>query len=238
MRGKFTDSDCLTWLDDVVCDRAKVTTAGARGVPDLVVEVLSLSTGLKDRRAKRALYERFGVPEYLLLDPEARTVERYPLGADGQCLRPGRRLLSRRGPASCEPRSPCLPPGRGLRTGAPPLFPPDALLPSRRFQPAPFAGAGPPGESQATHLDLVLPTGVSRPGNRLLGGDDDRTEGRVPGPNDPTTKAASSPPAGRAAFSRRPFGRDPDDPSSPLAHQGVRIRASGAAIRHRAPSGP
>ena len=67
----------------VVCDRAKITPAGIRGAPDFVAEILSPLTGLKDRRTKRALYERSGVREYLLVDPEAKTVERYALGADG-----------------------------------------------------------------------------------------------------------------------------------------------------------
>jgi Uma2 family endonuclease len=53
--------------------------------PDLVVEVSSPSTRRVDLGAKRALYERFGVPEYwfvdLDLDGEAVVVHR--LGTDG-----------------------------------------------------------------------------------------------------------------------------------------------------------
>ena len=67
----------------VVCDRSKIRPAGVFGAPDLVVEVLSPSTGLKDRRTKRALYERHGVREYLLVDPDARYAERLHLEADG-----------------------------------------------------------------------------------------------------------------------------------------------------------
>jgi Uma2 family endonuclease len=63
----------------VVCDKGKITAANIQGAPDLVVEILSPSTGRKDRREKKALYERFGVREYLLIHPEDEIVERYSL---------------------------------------------------------------------------------------------------------------------------------------------------------------
>jgi Uma2 family endonuclease len=63
----------------VVCDRAKVTEANIQGAPDLVAEIISPSTSRKDRREKRALYERFGVKEYLVIDPVNETVERLRL---------------------------------------------------------------------------------------------------------------------------------------------------------------
>lgn len=67
----------------VVCDRSKITGAGIRGAPDLAVEILSPSTALKDRREKRVLYQRYGVREYLLVDPEGGYVEHLVLGEDG-----------------------------------------------------------------------------------------------------------------------------------------------------------
>lgn len=67
----------------VVCDKEKMTEANVRGAPDLVVEILSPSTGLKDKREKKALYERFGVLEYLVVDPEYEMVERFVL-VDGR----------------------------------------------------------------------------------------------------------------------------------------------------------
>jgi len=67
----------------VVCDRSKLTDSCIKGAPELVVEILSPSTGLKDRREKRALYERFGVLEYILVDPANEIVERFTL-TDGR----------------------------------------------------------------------------------------------------------------------------------------------------------
>ncbi len=45
------------------------------GPPDLVIEVLSPSTAKRDRGTKFKLYERYGVGEYWLIDPEAQFVE-------------------------------------------------------------------------------------------------------------------------------------------------------------------
>jgi Uma2 family endonuclease len=49
------------------------------GVPDLIVEVLSPSNWLYDRREKMKVYEEAGVPEYWIVDPRTRTVEIYVL---------------------------------------------------------------------------------------------------------------------------------------------------------------
>ena len=67
----------------VVCDASKLEANRVAGAPDLIVEVLSPPTALRDHRAKRELYERYGVREYILLDPEAQFAERFTLGPDG-----------------------------------------------------------------------------------------------------------------------------------------------------------
>lgn len=50
-----------------------------QGVPDLLIEVLSSSTRRRDAIQKRKLYERFGVSEYWLVDPELGLVKIYRL---------------------------------------------------------------------------------------------------------------------------------------------------------------
>ncbi len=67
----------------VVCDPAKISERGIEGAPDLVVEILSPSTGQKDLTTKRWCYEAAGVPEYLIVYPEERRAELLLLGGNG-----------------------------------------------------------------------------------------------------------------------------------------------------------
>ena len=54
--------------------------------PDLAVEVLSPSTAATDRGKKMQLFARYGVREYWLVDPDARTLEVYWLAGDAYLL--------------------------------------------------------------------------------------------------------------------------------------------------------
>ena len=59
----------------VVCDEKKLADGkGVVGAPDLIVEVLSPSTAKHDRLTKFALYQRSGVREYWIVDPDISTV--------------------------------------------------------------------------------------------------------------------------------------------------------------------
>ncbi|MHB8370685.1 MAG: Uma2 family endonuclease [Leptospirales bacterium] len=60
---------------------AIVTEQNIQGIPDLIVEIISYWTERHDRQTKRSLYERFGVPEYWIVDPETETVQVFRLSA-------------------------------------------------------------------------------------------------------------------------------------------------------------
>jgi Uma2 family endonuclease len=57
------------------------------GVPDVLVEILSPSSGDRDRYLKFRLYERFGVREYWIVDPMHGFLEAYRLAESGYQLR-------------------------------------------------------------------------------------------------------------------------------------------------------
>ena len=59
----------------VVCDKSKLDQYGCKGAPDLVIEILSPSTRRRDRLVKWNLYQRAGVREYWLVNPEEQSVQ-------------------------------------------------------------------------------------------------------------------------------------------------------------------
>ena len=64
----------------VAADRLLIVTSTAiQGPPDLVIEVLSPSTTRLDRGRKMETYAHFGVLEYWIADPDARTLEIFRL---------------------------------------------------------------------------------------------------------------------------------------------------------------
>ncbi|MGE3799915.1 MAG: Uma2 family endonuclease [Candidatus Kapaibacterium sp.] len=67
-------------------ERLSIIEERIRGVPDLIVEILSPSNASTDLWDKRLLYERSGVCEYWIVDPERHRVEVYE-NVDGVFVR-------------------------------------------------------------------------------------------------------------------------------------------------------
>ena len=63
----------------IVCNPELFKDGKVKGAPDLVVEILSPSTARKDKLLKKALYEKYGVKEYWVVDPLRKTIEIYRL---------------------------------------------------------------------------------------------------------------------------------------------------------------
>ncbi|MDR2648479.1 MAG: Uma2 family endonuclease [Clostridiales bacterium] len=63
----------------LICDFSKMRDDGYHGAPTLVIEVLSVSTAKRDRREKFNCYEKYGVKELWLINPEHETIEQYDL---------------------------------------------------------------------------------------------------------------------------------------------------------------
>jgi len=82
------------------------TSPWVRGAPDLVVEIGSPGTRKRDATAKRRLYERFGVGEYWIVDPELDTVQVHRL-VDGRYERVAE-LSAERGDVLTTPLMPGL----------------------------------------------------------------------------------------------------------------------------------
>ncbi|MBQ9478407.1 MAG: Uma2 family endonuclease [Selenomonadaceae bacterium] len=63
----------------IVCNPDIINKKRIEGAPDLVVEILSRSTGKKDRTVKLMTYAKYGVKEYWIVDPANKSVEVYLL---------------------------------------------------------------------------------------------------------------------------------------------------------------
>ena len=72
---KGENSDIILQPDLLVlCDKNKLDKRGILGAPELIVEILSPSTLKYDLGKKMELYLAYGVKEYWIVDPNAKTI--------------------------------------------------------------------------------------------------------------------------------------------------------------------
>lgn len=75
-----TDTETFTVVQPditVICDENKIDERGCKGAPDVVIEILSQSTAYRDETDKLLLYEKHGVKEYWIVNPDAKYIMIY-----------------------------------------------------------------------------------------------------------------------------------------------------------------
>ncbi|MDQ1350751.1 MAG: hypothetical protein QG657_1053 [Acidobacteriota bacterium] len=80
--GEQIDEEIMTVVQpdiSVVCNPEKLDDKGCKGAPDFIAEITSLATIKKDMKDKLLLYEKHGVPEYWVIQPEDNIVMVYKL---------------------------------------------------------------------------------------------------------------------------------------------------------------
>jgi len=63
----------------IICDKSIMMKTGCVSAPDMAIEVLSPSTSMRDRALKLELYQRTGVREYWIVDPEEKLLHTHIL---------------------------------------------------------------------------------------------------------------------------------------------------------------
>ena len=76
-----TEKDTIVRPDiSVICDPEKITEKRIEGAPDWVIEIASPGEPKHDYLTKLSLYQRVGVREYWIVDPQKRSVITYRMG--------------------------------------------------------------------------------------------------------------------------------------------------------------
>lgn len=72
----------------VICDKSKLRKTGFFGVPELIIEIISPSTARMDKITKFNKYEKAGVKEYWIVEPEQKIVSVFVLQDNNRYGRP------------------------------------------------------------------------------------------------------------------------------------------------------
>lgn len=59
--------------------RKEIVRDRVEGAPDMVIEILSPSNAIYDLRIKKEIYQKYGVKEYIILDPIAKNAQLFTL---------------------------------------------------------------------------------------------------------------------------------------------------------------
>ncbi|RCX16847.1 Uma2 family endonuclease [Anaerobacterium chartisolvens] len=72
----------------IVCDSSKLDERGCSGSPDMIIEILSPASGKIDKLIKFNKYEKAGVKEYWIVEPDQKLVSVFILQSNGSYGRP------------------------------------------------------------------------------------------------------------------------------------------------------
>ncbi len=72
----------------IVCDASKLDENGCKGSPDMIIEIISPSSGKLDKIIKFNKYEKAGVKEYWIVEPELKLLSVFRLTSNGSYGRP------------------------------------------------------------------------------------------------------------------------------------------------------
>jgi Uma2 family endonuclease len=68
----------------IICDPSKIDEKGCLGAPDMIVEILSERTTKYDWNYKFNLYEKHGVTEYWIVNPNVKTINVFVIQENGK----------------------------------------------------------------------------------------------------------------------------------------------------------
>ncbi len=72
----------------IICDKSKIDDTGCNGAPDMIIEIISPSSIKIDRVIKFNLYEKAGVKEYWIVEPDQKLVSVFELQKNKRFSRP------------------------------------------------------------------------------------------------------------------------------------------------------
>jgi Uma2 family endonuclease len=72
----------------IVCDKSLLDEKGCKGTPDMIIEIVSPSTGRIDKMEKFNKYEQAGVKEYWIVEPQEKMVSVFTIQENGRYGRP------------------------------------------------------------------------------------------------------------------------------------------------------